>query len=103
MVSGFNVYPNEIEDVVSGHPGVENCAVIGVPDDKTGEAVKLYVVAADTNLTAADIKTYCKDKLTAYKLPRQIEFRDELPMTPVGKILRRELRDEEMAKMENKA
>ena len=98
MVSGFNVYPNEIEDVVAGHPGVENCAVIGVPDDKTGEAVKLYVVASDQNLTAEEIKTFCKDKLTAYKLPRQIEFRDELPMTPVGKILRRELKDEEEAK-----
>lgn len=98
LVSGFNVYPNEIEDVVAGHPGVENCAVIGVPDDKTGEAVKLYVVASDQNLTAEEIKTFCKDKLTAYKLPRQIEFRDDLPMTPVGKILRRELKDEEEAK-----
>ena len=95
LVSGFNVYPNEIEDVVAGHPGVENCAVIGVPDDKTGEAVKLFVVATDANLTAEDVKNYCKDKLTGYKLPRQIEFRDELPMTPVGKILRRELKDEE--------
>lgn len=98
LVSGFNVYPNEIEDVVAGHPGVENCAVIGVPDEKTGEAVKLYIVAADANLTADEIKAYCKDKLTGYKLPRQIEFRDELPMTPVGKILRRELKDEEEAK-----
>lgn len=98
LVSGFNVYPNEIEDVVAGHPGVENCAVIGVPDEKTGEAAKLFIVAADQNLTAEEIKTFCKDKLTAYKLPRQIEFRDELPMTPVGKILRRELKDEEEAK-----
>jgi long-chain acyl-CoA synthetase len=100
LVSGFNVYPNEIEDVVAGHPGVENCAVIGVPDEKTGEAVKLYVVASDSNLTAEEVKAFCKDKLTAYKLPRQIEFRDELPMTPVGKILRRELKDEEAAKRE---
>ncbi len=98
LVSGFNVYPNEIEDVVAGHPGVENCAVIGVPDEKTGEAAKLFVVASDQNLTAEELKTFCKDKLTAYKLPRQIEFRDELPMTPVGKILRRELKDEEEAK-----
>ncbi len=98
LVSGFNVYPNEIEDVVAGHPGVENCAVIGVPDEKTGEAAKLFVVASDQNLTAEEIKTFCKDKLTAYKLPRQVEFRDELPMTPVGKILRRELKDEEEAK-----
>tara|TARA_R110001583_G_scaffold83286_1_gene220203 strand:- start:374 stop:2095 length:1722 start_codon:yes stop_codon:yes gene_type:complete len=103
LVSGFNVYPNEVEDVVAGHPGVENCAVIGVPDEKTGEAVKLYVVASDANLTAEDIKTFCKDKLTGYKLPRQIEFRDELPMTPVGKILRRELKDEEKAKREASA
>jgi long-chain acyl-CoA synthetase len=103
LVSGFNVYPNEIEDVVAGHPNVENCAVIGVPDDKTGEAVKLYVVASDANLTAEDIKIYCKDKLTGYKLPRQIEFRDDLPMTPVGKILRRELKDEEKAKREASA
>ena len=100
LVSGFNVYPNEIEDVVAGHPGVENCAVIGVPDEKTGEAAKLFIVAADQNLTAEEIKAFCKDKLTAYKLPRQIEFRDELPMTPVGKILRRELKDEEKAKRE---
>ncbi|MBL4881512.1 MAG: AMP-binding protein [Oleispira sp.] len=100
LVSGFNVYPNEIEDVVAGHPGVENCAVIGIPDEKTGEAVKLYIVASDSNLTAAEIKAYCKDKLTGYKLPRQIDFRDELPMTPVGKILRRELKDEEKAKRE---
>jgi long-chain acyl-CoA synthetase len=98
LVSGFNVYPNEIEDVVSGHPAVENCAVIGVPDDKSGEAVKLFVVLSDQNVTVEEIKAYCKDKLTAYKMPRQIEFREELPMTPVGKILRRELKDEEEAK-----
>jgi long-chain acyl-CoA synthetase len=103
LVSGFNVYPNEIEDVVAGHPGVENCAVIGVPDEKTGEAAKLFIVASDQNLTAEEIKAYCKDKLTAYKMPRQIEFRDELPMTPVGKILRRELKDEEKAKREASA
>jgi len=103
LVSGFNVYPNEIEDVVAGHPGVENCAVIGIPDEKTGEAAKLFIVAADQNLTAEDIKAFCKDKLTAYKMPRQIEFRDELPMTPVGKILRRELKDEEKAKREASA
>jgi long-chain acyl-CoA synthetase len=103
LVSGFNVYPNEIEDVIAGHPGVENCAVIGVPDEKTGEAAKLFIVAADQNLTVEDIKAFCKDKLTAYKMPRQIEFRDELPMTPVGKILRRELKDEEKAKREASA
>lgn len=100
LVSGFNVYPNEIEDVVAAHPSVENCAVIGVPDDKSGEAVKLFVVSNDPNITVEDVRNFCKDKLTGYKLPRFIEFRDELPMTPVGKILRRELKDEEQAKRE---
>ncbi|MBQ0728730.1 MAG: AMP-binding protein [Thalassolituus oleivorans] len=103
LVSGFNVYPNEIEDVVATHPGVENCAVIGVPDVKTGEAVKLFVVAIDKNLTADDIMAHCRLSLTGYKLPRHIEFRDELPMTPVGKILRRELKDEEAAKRTKEA
>ena len=98
LVSGFNVYPNEIEDVVAMHPGVENAAVIGVPDDKTGEAVKLFVVALDQNLTVEDIKKHCKENLTGYKQPRYIEFRKELPMSPVGKILRRELKDEEAKK-----
>ncbi len=98
IVSGFNVFPNEIEGVVAKHPAVENCAVIGVPDVKTGEAVKLYVVTKNASLSAEDIKAHCKENLTAYKMPRHIEFRDELPMTPVGKILRRELKDEEEAK-----
>ncbi len=98
IVSGFNVFPNEIEGVVAEHPAVENCAVIGVPDAKSGEAVKLFVVTQDANLTAEVIKAYCKENLTGYKIPRHIEFRDELPMTPVGKILRRELKDEEDAK-----
>ncbi len=103
IVSGFNVFPNEIEGVVAEHPGVENCAVIGVPDEKSGEAVKLFVVTQDSSLTAEDLKAFCKEQLTAYKLPRFIEFRDELPMTPVGKILRRELKDEEEAKRATKA
>jgi len=98
LVSGFNVFPNEIEAVASEHPDVDNCAVIGVPDDKSGEAVKLYIMTENSNLTADDVKAFLKDKLTAYKMPRHIEFRDELPMTPVGKILRRELKDEEEAK-----
>jgi len=98
IVSGFNVFPNEIEGVVAEHPAVENCAVIGVPDEKSGEAVKLFIVSQDNNLTADAIKAYCKENLTGYKMPRHIEFRDELPMTPVGKILRRELKDEEEAK-----
>ena len=92
LVSGFNVYPNEVEDVACACPGVLECAAVGVPDDKTGEAVKLVVVRKDPALTAEQIQEYCRDKLTAYKLPRLIEFRNELPKTPVGKILRRELR-----------
>ena len=92
LVSGFNVYPNEVEDVASACPGVLECAAVGVPDDKTGEAVKLVVVRKDPALTAEQIQDYCRDKLTAYKVPRLIEFRNELPKTPVGKILRRELR-----------
>ncbi len=92
LVSGFNVYPNEVEEVASACPGVLECAAIGVPDEKTGEAVKLVVVRKDSGLTAEQIQNFCRDKLTAYKVPRIIEFRDELPKTPVGKILRRELR-----------
>ncbi len=98
LVSGFNVYPNEVEDVVAGHPAVEHCAVIGVPDDRTGEAVKLFVVAEEPGLTIDEIIDYCRSRLAAYKVPRQIEFRDELPMTTVGKILRRQLKDEEQAR-----
>jgi long-chain acyl-CoA synthetase len=98
LVSGFNVYPNEIEEVVANHPAVENCAAIGVPDEKSGEAVKLFVISTDPNITADDIKAHCRENLTGYKQPKFIEFRDELPMTPVGKILRRELKDEEAAK-----
>lgn len=93
LVSGFNVYPNEIEDVIAGHPGVLEVAAVGVPDDKSGEAVKVVVVKKDPNLTADDIKAHCRKELTGYKLPKIIEFRDALPKTNVGKILRRELRD----------
>jgi long-chain acyl-CoA synthetase len=92
LVSGFNVYPNEVEEVASACPGVLECAAIGVPDEKTGEAVKLVVIRKDPNLTEAQILAYCRENMTAYKQPRVIEFRDELPKTPVGKILRRELR-----------
>lgn len=92
LVSGFNVYPNEVEEVASACPGVLECAAIGVPDEKTGEAVKLVVVKKDPNLTEAQVMAHCREHLTAYKLPRWIEFRTELPKTPVGKILRRELR-----------
>ena len=93
LVSGFNVYPNEVEEVVASLPGVLECAVIGVPDDKSGEAVKLVVVKKDPALTETQVLEHCKINLTGYKLPKLIEFRADLPKTPVGKILRRELRD----------
>ncbi|KAF1050013.1 long-chain-fatty-acid--CoA ligase [Xylophilus sp.] len=92
LVSGFNVYPNEVEDVVAALPGVLECAAVGVPDDKTGEAVKLVIVKKDPALTETQVHAWCKEELTGYKRPRTIEFRDSLPKTPVGKILRRELR-----------
>ncbi|MCC8956340.1 long-chain fatty acid--CoA ligase [Bradyrhizobium sp. Pear77] len=97
LVSGFNVYPNEIEEVLASHPGVLECAVIGVPDAKSGEAVKAFVVKKDPNITAEDIIKFSATQLTAYKVPKQIEFRADLPKTNVGKILRRELRDEKKA------
>ncbi len=93
LVSGFNVYPNEVEAVVASHPGVLECAVVGVPDIHTGEAVKLFVVRRDPSLTAEQLQDYCHEQLTGYKRPKYIEFRNELPKTNVGKILRRELRD----------
>ncbi|RZU00541.1 long-chain-fatty-acid--CoA ligase [Rivibacter subsaxonicus] len=92
LVSGFNVYPNEIEQVVNLHPGVLECAAVGVPDARSGEAVKLFVVKKDHALAEEDLGEYCKQNFTAYKRPKYIEFRDELPKTNVGKILRRELR-----------
>jgi long-chain acyl-CoA synthetase len=92
LVSGFNVYPTEIEQVIGMHQGVLECAAIGVPDAKSGEAVKLFVVKADPTLSEEDLQTYCRDNFTAYKRPKHIEFRDELPKSNVGKILRRELR-----------
>ena len=97
LVSGFNVYPNEVEQVVNMHPGVLECAAVGVPDEKSGEAVKLYVVRKDSTLTEAALKAYCHEQLTGYKCPKHIEFRTDLPKTNVGKILRRELRDEKKA------
>lgn len=98
IVSGFNVYPNEVEDVVATHPDVIECAAIGVPDDKSGEAVKVFAVSSNPGLTDKELIAHCKDGLTGYKLPRYVEFRQELPKTNVGKILRRELRDEELKK-----
>ena len=93
LVSGFNVFPTELEDVVAQIPGVMECACVGVADAKSGEAVKLVIVKKDPNLSEADVRSYCKENLTGYKQPKVIEFRAELPKTPVGKILRRELRD----------
>ncbi len=92
LVSGFNVFPNEIEDVVALHPGVLEAAAVGVPNDKTGEAVKLVIVRKDPNLSEEDVRAHCRIHLTGYKQPRTVEFRDSLPKSPVGKILRRELR-----------
>lgn len=94
LVSGFNVYPNEIEGVIAEHPGVLECACVGVSDPHSGEAVKLYVVRKDPSLTAEQLMAYCKTQITGYKRPKYIEFRDVLPKTNVGKILRRELREE---------
>jgi long-chain acyl-CoA synthetase len=94
LVSGFNVYPNEIEAVVAMHPGVLECAAVGVPDKKSGEAVRLYVVKKDESLTAEAVIKHCREHLTGYKCPREVEFRKDLPKSNVGKILRRELRDE---------
>ncbi len=93
LVSGFNVYPNEIEEVVSGMPGVLECAAIGVADEKTGEVVKLVIVKKDPSITEAAVRSFCEANLTGYKRPKIIEFRTDLPKSPVGKILRRELRD----------
>jgi long-chain acyl-CoA synthetase len=103
IVSGFNVYPNEVEGVVAMHPGVVECAAIGVPDEKSGEAVKVFVVRKDPALTEAALQEFCKANLTGYKKPKYIEFRDELPKTNVGKILRRELRDAALAAQQKSA
>jgi len=92
LVSGFNVFPNELENVISLCPGVVECAAIGIPDEKQGEAIKVFVIKSDPTLTEEDVSAYCRQNLTGYKVPKHIEFRDELPKTNVGKILRRELR-----------
>jgi long-chain acyl-CoA synthetase len=97
LVSGFNVYPNEIEGVVAAHPGVLEVACVGVPDKNSGEAVKLYIVKKDAALTVEELMAYCKEQFTGYKRPKYIEFRETLPKTNVGKILRRELRDEKQS------
>lgn len=93
LVSGFNVYPNEIEDCLARHPGIMEAAVIGVPDGASGEAVKAFVVLHDHTLTSQAIRAYCKEHLTAYKIPKTVEVRDDLPKSNVGKILRKDLRN----------
>jgi long-chain acyl-CoA synthetase len=93
LVSGFNVYPNEIEGVLATHPGVLECAAVGVPDDRSGEVVKVVIVKKDPNLTAEQVIAHCREQLAAYKVPKVVEFRDELKKSPIGKVLRRELRE----------
>jgi long-chain acyl-CoA synthetase len=93
LVSGFNVYPNEVEDVIAMLPGVLEVAAIGVPDDKSGEAVKVFIVKKDPALTADAVKAFCRENMTGYKQPKFVEFRNELPKSNVGKILRKELRE----------
>src|SRR5215212_7696522 len=101
IVSGFNVYPNEVEAVLASHPGVlEVAAVIGVPDEHAGEAVAAYIVPKDPNLTVQDIRAFCRENLIGYKVPRRVQFRDSLPKTNVGKVLRRALRDEALGTRE---
>jgi long-chain acyl-CoA synthetase len=92
LVSGFNVFPTELEDVVTQMAGIMECACVGMPDEKTGEAVKLVIVRKNPEVTEQQVRAYCKENLTGYKQPKVVEFRTELPKTPVGKILRRELR-----------
>ncbi|WP_211224690.1 AMP-binding protein [Oceanospirillum beijerinckii] len=99
LVSGFNVYPNEIEDVIVSHHDIIEAAAIGVPDDVAGEAIKVFIVSRNSKLTIEEVKEYCRSHLTGYKVPKQIEFREELPKTNVGKVLRRTLRDEELSKL----
>jgi long-chain acyl-CoA synthetase len=94
VVSGFNVYPNELEDVLYEHEDVVECAAVGVSDPASGEVIKMFVVSKSGNLTADEVREFCRRSLTAYKVPKLVEFRDELPKTNVGKILRRELRDQ---------
>ncbi len=100
LVSGFNVYPNELEDVLATLPGVHQCAAIGVPDERSGEAIKLFVVTKPgDSLTKEQVMQHMHDNVTGYKRPKHVEFRDSLPTTNVGKILRRELRDQELKKL----
>jgi long-chain acyl-CoA synthetase len=100
LVSGFNVYPSEVEDIITSLPGVLECGVVGVPDENSGEAVKVFIVKRDVQLTEDQIHQHCKEQLTNYKRPKYIEFRSELPKTNVGKILRRELRSDDLSSEE---
>ena len=100
LVSGFNVYPNEIENVVVEIPGILEAAAIGIPDERSGEVVKIFAVRTDDSVTEQDVLNYCREQLTGYKRPKFVEFREDLPKTNVGKILRRELRDEELKKLQ---
>ena len=97
LVSGFNVYPNEVEGVIAMHPGVAECAAVGIPDERCGEAVKVFVVRREAGLTEGELMEWCRQQLTGYKKPKYIEFRADLPKSNVGKILRRELRDSKPA------
>ena len=99
-MSGFNVFPSEVEEVVNSHPDIYESAAIGLPCEKTGEKVKLFVVSRDSSLTEAALIHYCRQNLTAYKVPKEIAFVKELPKSNIGKILRRELREQELAKLE---
>jgi len=101
IVSGFNVFPSEVEELINAHPGVFESAVIGIPSERTGEAVKLFVVPRDASLNAADMEAYCRENLTAYKVPKEIVFVKDLPKSNVGKILRRELREQELARLQS--
>jgi long-chain acyl-CoA synthetase len=94
LVSGFNVYPNEVEDVLAMHPKILEAAAVGVPDEKSGEVVKVFIVKKDSSLTEEEVMAHCRANLTGYKVPKQVVFKAELPKTNVGKILRRELRDQ---------
>jgi long-chain acyl-CoA synthetase len=98
IVSGFNVYPNELEQALTQHPQVLECAAIGVVDDKAGEVVKMFVVAADSSLTKEQVIEFCKSTMAGYKVPKFVEFRDDLPKTNVGKVLRKELKAQELAR-----
>ncbi len=100
LVSGFNVYPNELEDVICSHPKVREAAAIGIPDEKSGETIKVFIVKKDESLTSEELRAYCKENLTSYKVPKLIEFKTDLPKTNVGKVLRRDLRDQELKKMQ---